>query len=189
MVAGIIAVLAAILSSVLVGAKASGKKASCIGNLSQIGKALTMYATDSDGLAPPYLTRSIKSGTEVQAFGSAEIWRASLLRYAGGEGVFYCPSDTQARTNFEADCFDKANSLFTSYETTPIVNGEIGENKSVVVSVDSPKFENIAYLQDRICMGRNLRDGSLTQTSYHGDRMTVLFMDSHVKHITITDKK
>ncbi len=30
--------------------------------------------------------------------------------------------------------------------------------------------------------------GAWNFTTYHGDRVSVLFLDAHVKHMTITDK-
>lgn len=187
-VAGIMAILAAIIMVVFSSARRAAKKTACMSNLSQIGKALHLYALDSDGFAPPYATRSVSAGGVGVIDGDAQLWRDSLLRYAGSEDVFYCPADQHAKSSFREACIEPGDSVFTSYETTPVVNGEVSSDKRVIVSVDNPKFQNVSYLQDRVCQGRDAT-GKYGYRTYHDAMMSVLFLDGHVKHITITDEK
>ncbi len=186
-VLAIVAIIAALIVSVFTRVKSSANKTVCLSNLSQIGKALALYSGDNSGLAPPYMVRSIISIDGPLVDGNPELWKNSLMLYAKADGIFYCPSDSHSKTDFQPECADRGNSLITSYETTPYVNGDIGENKSVIVSLDNPKYSEISYLQDRVCQGRNMKTGRLVFSTYHGETMNVLFLDSHVKHIKITD--
>jgi prepilin-type N-terminal cleavage/methylation domain-containing protein len=52
-VIAIVAILAAILFPVFAKAKEAAKRASCISNSSQIGKATMMYMGDNDDRIPP----------------------------------------------------------------------------------------------------------------------------------------
>lgn len=88
-VIAIIAILAALLLPMLSRAKASAWRASCAGNLHQIGSALRMYVDDFQKypvfgnpfpLPPPPDPRSI-------------YWDYKLLSYSGNQrGVFMCPA-------------------------------------------------------------------------------------------------
>lgn len=189
-VMAIIVILSGTIATVYVKAKSSAKVTACLSNLSQIGKATLMYAADNDGYAPPTLTRSLFSGPssdemKLTAYGNPEVWKRSLLPYAKMEGVFFCPNDIHARTDFEENCADKENSLFTSYSTVPIVNGDVVENRHVGISFDNPRFAYIPYVTDRVCQGRDYRSGKIAYSSYHGTKQSRLYIDGHVKHAEI----
>lgn len=94
-VIAIIAILAAILFPVFVNAKESARETGCCSNLSQIGKAFTMYVDDNNGRYPigyryrlpnePYIHPK-QSGTWVT-------WDLVLYKYVKNTKVFCCPTD------------------------------------------------------------------------------------------------
>jgi prepilin-type N-terminal cleavage/methylation domain-containing protein len=55
-VIAIIAILAAMLLPSLARSRAQARAILCVGNLSQQGLAIEMYASDNDGILPPHLT-------------------------------------------------------------------------------------------------------------------------------------
>jgi len=83
-VIAIIAILAAILIPALQSAKRKAHTSRCLGNLSQWGKALLLYANDHDQWLPKgrnYTTEdSSYAGTPSNQYGE---WEMLLLRYAG----------------------------------------------------------------------------------------------------------
>lgn len=189
-VTAIILLLCGLIAGIYARAKSAAKVTACLANLSQIGRAATLYAADYDGYAPLTLTKSLYRASsnqdlELLAFGDPALWRQSLMPYVRIESIFYCPSDSRARTELQEACAEPANSLFTSYATVPIVNGDIVENRRIAVSIDAPRFSHIPYVTDRVCQTRDLQTGAIIYTSPHGSKQSRLYIDGHVKHTEI----
>jgi prepilin-type N-terminal cleavage/methylation domain-containing protein/prepilin-type processing-associated H-X9-DG protein len=114
-VIAIIAVLAAIIYPLFARARESGRRASCLSNLRQIGLAVAMYVDDYDGCYPntgdPYLWMGRR-------------WRWPLAPYlaynaardpatpddprhsvGGGRNVLICPSDPTAPTQWDGTSY------------------------------------------------------------------------------------
>src|SRR3972149_2905808 len=101
-VISIIAILAAILLPSLKTARDSAKRASCIGNLKQIGIALLMYCDDNNGWSVPgYKTGGIPSYSDTSQLspymgGVNSLWFNLGVLYQTGYlttslRVFFCP--------------------------------------------------------------------------------------------------
>ena len=88
-VIGIIAILASLLLPALARAKESGKKITCIGNMRQIGYALTQYVGDYNDWVMP----------NNQNDGSVSVWMALVVKLYHNNDIsryktlFLCPSD------------------------------------------------------------------------------------------------
>jgi prepilin-type N-terminal cleavage/methylation domain-containing protein/prepilin-type processing-associated H-X9-DG protein len=81
-VIAIIAILAAILFPVFAQAKEAAKKTSCLSNMKQIGTAVAMYSTDSDGGYPTWLRCTNPQGA-CNAFNwyQEDYWDSIILPY------------------------------------------------------------------------------------------------------------
>ena len=90
-VIAIIAILAAILFPVFSRVRAMGMAADCLSNLSQIGKALKQYCSDSQGYMPPagywYGWNTVEKRPDRNA------WTGRIWTYVGEEkNIFICKS-------------------------------------------------------------------------------------------------
>lgn len=83
-VVAIIAILAAILFPVFAQAKATAKATACMSNLTQMSRAVAMYAGDHDDLTPVtgYMTGPYEFAT----------WHDILDPYVKNKDVWHCPS-------------------------------------------------------------------------------------------------
>ena len=89
-VVGIIAILAAILLPALGGAHEQGRRAHCLANLTQIGKALGIYSNDFSEYLPSHAgwglsdyTYSVDGGTLTPYFGQQGPSRHMVIGYGG----------------------------------------------------------------------------------------------------------
>ncbi|MHB9130624.1 MAG: DUF4349 domain-containing protein [Armatimonadota bacterium] len=77
-VAGIMAVMAAIMFPVFAKAREKSRQTTCTSNLRQIATAIQMYVQD-EGVYP-----------------SADRWAETVLTYVGSPKIFFCPADANA---------------------------------------------------------------------------------------------
>jgi len=110
-VMAIIAILAAIMFPVFARAKEAGYRASCVSNLSQIAKAMKMYAQDNENQFPLFDTPTAPSrefpGSNKYDLNS---WADKLLRgkyINGGKKMLICPA-SKAPSQNPADWDDQA---------------------------------------------------------------------------------
>lgn len=106
----IIAILASLLFPVFSKAREKARQASCQSNLKQIGLAITMYASDYDGILPDpnpnfYLGEGCpggsagadESGTAGGCTGREYSWQAVISTYVKNQQLLVCPSSTQLK--------------------------------------------------------------------------------------------
>jgi prepilin-type N-terminal cleavage/methylation domain-containing protein len=116
-VISIIAILAALLLSAMVSAKARSRQAACINNLRQIGLAFTGFALDHDGKYPmdvperlggssEYITNRLIENTP---FSRDFHHFAALSNEAPNPKVLVCPADRKRRPAENYQTFTNAN--------------------------------------------------------------------------------
>lgn len=118
-VSAVIAIMAAILFPVLAASRERAHQVTCLNNLLQLHKAFMMYATDNDGLIPPYQNASsggrgyIGHTPYIISASHSDLLVSALASYTHFEDIWFCPEDMDARTHrgsFGSDHFD------TSYQ-------------------------------------------------------------------------
>lgn len=194
-VIAIILVVAALSSAVFQTAKGHALRSSCASNLSQIGKALLLYAADNSQLAPPVVATTSHQYQDPQTKRLIPIqndprrWRDLLATYTQSKDVFFCPADPHARSPQTLDTTANPRSNeFTSYDTPFILQSSgwtITPQGIPLFNVDSP-LTKVPYLADIVL----LQPGQPHTQAYtgHGNFMNALYHDGHVKGTTVTDQ-
>ena len=136
---GIIGLLIAILLPILASARASSQGADCLSNLSQIGKAISMYAAEYDDSIPSAPSAYTKEEEVVQGLDVfddpqldhlAHIDRAIqvvLRPYGADPALWRCPLDRieaslRAEKNYPGSWFELCGSSYT-YDDTHALAG------------------------------------------------------------------
>ncbi len=153
-VIAIIAILAAILFPVFARARAQARKTKCISNLRQIGLAMNMYCSDTDGILP-YITPKFSEDP------SKPIITDVLSPYARNREIFRCPSDQQYYK-------DEGS----SYAWLPLFDGQF---------MDEPNFFGVdltdtPYLTDAENSWHGSKDDEFSRNC--------LWLDGHAKFLT-----
>lgn len=91
----IIATLAGLLTPAILLAKGAAKSAACIGNLTQIGRATSLYLADYDDWFPASLDAwaKVHSNFEDEATERVPALHVALSPYVNEPRVFRCPDD------------------------------------------------------------------------------------------------
>jgi prepilin-type processing-associated H-X9-DG protein len=98
-VVGVIAILAGLLLPAFTKAKGSGNRAQCINNLSQIGKALEMYAQDHDGYFPGGCTsQKLTDAARIPVQGL-------LSAYLRNNDLYKCPDEREGLFETEGSSY------------------------------------------------------------------------------------
>ena len=190
-VVAIIVIVAAITFPVFSRAKESAKATACLGNLSQIGKALAMYAIDNDNRFPPYhtidsgpLTRGVPIEEVVEREPGA-MFKKALLPYGLADGQFYCTSDPLARSVVLPPGFISFKYSMT-YEHAILVL----KFKAVNYSFEDFHTEDPAafpYLNESPISFKDVSwpDSNVAHVAVypHGAYAITLFLDGHVKKV------
>ncbi len=151
----IIAILAAILFPVFARAKAAAKKTACISNLSQIGKAISLYMVDSDDQFPHALDASDKFAASI--WDGFPEWQARipymplmhevLQPYVKSKEVFRCPSDdgTYVLDNHFPQPFNTRPSMYQKHGSSYLFRTEIAFRQFTSTSFELPANVNIMF--------------------------------------------
>ncbi len=186
----IVAVLATLISAVIVRSKAGARTTACLQNLRQIGVATEMYASDFDNCFPPYGTHLpspvLIEGGLVDPVATARLWKESLARYGVEETQFFCPDDPYTNPEVSKSLIPNrplahqaggAERLVTSYRVElSVVFIVIGHSRS---AIERPS--ETPYLLDGLVEYKE-------NTPYynHGVRMNGLNVDGSVKSYSNT---
>ena len=117
-VIAIIAILAALLLPALSKAKDTAKSISCSSQLSQIGKSMTMYASDFNDCLPMGLSGGNAYAGLVQVV-NAPISFGLLYDYIKNGRIYYCPSAVECGSENDFQCFKErwgvVGNIYSSY--------------------------------------------------------------------------
>lgn len=102
-VLAVIAIVAAILFPVLARVREKARQTACLSNLSQLGMAISQYASDYDECLPP-----AQNGSGL----SAATWRGIVFSYVKDAKVYACPSN---RYNVNPAIYENAPVIPVSY--------------------------------------------------------------------------
>jgi len=153
-VIAIIAILAAILFPVFARARAQARKTRCISNLRQIGLAMNMYCTDTEGVLP-YVTAKFTADP------SKPVITDVLASYTRNREIFRCPSDQE---------YYKAEG--SSYAWVPLFDGQAMDDPSYL-GID---LTDTPYLLDAESTWHGGKDDEFNRNC--------LWLDGHAKFMT-----
>ena len=164
-VIAIIAILAAILFPVFAQARESARQTTCVSNTKQLVTALTMYASDYDGMSCPCRR------------GRGEPWSDNMLAYSNNKQICRCPNDTRPPT-------DAAGILNPSYAINQRVAGQLmdtfkEDSTQLAAFADHAPVRFGKPMQVAVGPGGNMMTGCLAPR--HRERLCLAFADGHAK--------
>ena len=171
----IIAILAAVLIPILLGARAGGYKAACLTNVRQLLQASTMYASDHDRRLVP--ARLYSGGGSL-----GTTWCVALQPYIKSQALLVCPSDPAPQTVSNSD--DLPHSYGINYDLT-YVTGYGATNVAWAMSA-LPRTSDLVLFFDMKgtagAMGSGYAANRLTRVDErHQQKAIVGYLDGHAK--------
>ena len=177
----------------------------CTNNLSQIGKAVLMYADDYQSWLPCYLTNShhgtfiLKDGSRVPRdyTGKPKEWRDCLAKYTRSNEVFWCPADrfrgqlVQSEDDLHPE--DARRQLYTSYIIARLLylgkpdRVDPAGNLRVRLSALPLGPSRTLYLSDAPWFDGPDTDEMYYVLSQHGIVWNVLLLDGSVRTLRFDD--
>ena len=198
-VIAIISILAALLFPVFARAKEAGKRTKCIGNLRQVGDAITLYVGDYDGIFPHAVDASDKFDPQIWAqypdfqalIPNMPFLTDVLQPYLHSLEVFHCPSDTGTTVldSHFPDPFLSSPSMFQTFGSSYFFRTEIAFRAFTDTSFQLPAETNVLFdgAGHWHGDGRALTSNDDIETVtdlLHGYRYNCLFGDMHVKSLS-----
>ncbi|GMV35970.1 MAG: hypothetical protein AMXMBFR61_04780 [Fimbriimonadales bacterium] len=162
----------------------------CANNLSQIGKAVLMYAGDHSGWLPCHSIQSIKAvdergRMETKVIGRPREWRDALAVYAKSREVFWCPADGYRGKPFVVflDYPEDKSYLYTSYRMAVLAHmrSSWGPSQALAIRLDRTKRgpAETPYIGDAQWWPR---PGSTSWKTFHGGGANALYLDGSVRY-------
>jgi prepilin-type N-terminal cleavage/methylation domain-containing protein/prepilin-type processing-associated H-X9-DG protein len=196
-VISIISILAAIIWPAFAAAREKARQTTCVNNLRQIGMAVQMYASDSNGIFPLGGDPQDLNTNAWQVGYGGQFWPEMrhvpplptlMMPYTSTRNVWRCPSDTGITT----DTLDMGNlpltgNSFLAYGSSYYYHTELAVRHLSIDTVAAYYHGGITQYGSNIPM---LFDGSGT---WHGEanpvwqRYDVVFCDGHVQSMTAVD--
>ncbi|RYX86733.1 type II secretion system protein [bacterium] len=182
-VIAIIGLLAAILFPVFAKARENARRASCQSNLKQIFLAHSMYRDDYDGIFAPC--------AYINPGGGHVEWPELFFPYARNRQIFLCPTDTTSREI----SYGLNTIAFADAEFIPPIGINLGGIRMDAVSLyvmacESGGDDNFTTTRHDswkvVPPSKSLQfDGDSRPSSQHFERSNVLFLDGHVKSLSL----
>ncbi len=183
-VIAIIAILAGLILPVYFTARGEAYQISCISNLRQIGMAIEMYASDSNGLYPWAVDPTDRYTPQIwngypqfqQEIPYMPMLQDVLQPYIRNRQIFDCPADSGYQVeDFTGFPLNASPSSFQAFGTSYNYRTEIAFRHAGDASFSDPS--NLNVLMD--ASGR--WHGGLILDQY---RYNVLYADQHVKNLS-----
>ena len=174
------AILAALVSAVLLKGVFAAKSQSCLSNLQTISHSLELYRSDADGMFPPYALQDFSAMKERQVD-----FKRSLGLYGATDDKFYYPLDSHKRTQFLGEFYSFQN---TSYWMPLEVYfaAAAGADEAMVFNPSTvAKPAEMPILADQSWIVEQEGGQRIRQTA-HKDRLNVLHLDGHVKSLPVS---
>jgi prepilin-type N-terminal cleavage/methylation domain-containing protein/prepilin-type processing-associated H-X9-DG protein len=202
-VIAVIAILASILFPVITKAKEKARQATCMSNMSQLGKAMTMYAGDydsrfcplmmtdfsqwyNDSTSPRVTDNNLPGAHYLTSVGYGldhyYTWMDFINKYVDDWRVFACPSqslDQLPGYGYNAGISGYARGRFTdsAFNPVPVDMGEIKRSSDVMVLLDFSTSESLyPYPNGNF-------DFYGMSIALHNDGCNVAYADGHCKWI------
>ena len=163
-VIAIIAILAAVLFPVVAQAREKARQSACASNLSQIGRATTLYAQDWDETFPD--STGVLRGKS---------WVDQLAKYTGTRDLHRCPSDD---SDFSPESKHLTSYVANNYFTDGRSLSDVKNPSGLIYASEAAR----GLTGDHYHPGRG-RDNMLRELDpkRHTGVSNYLFVDSHVK--------
>lgn len=176
-VTAIVIVLAGLITTVAIRAKASGRGSACASNLEQLGKALCLYTADHDDSVPPFASWDTTTNQSMPE-NSQQHLMAALKHYGGTDSIWHCPLGSPGWPQQVAWDAVTADEYIVPGATAALMfNDQEGHFAHVPTLSSLPP--SAIYLCDP-----EVRTDSPHFKSPHGeDQANALFFDDHVKVI------
>jgi type II secretory pathway pseudopilin PulG len=190
-VTAIIIVLASIVFVAVGGVKNQTAFISCQSNLSQLGKAMNLYANDHDGYCPPIRTDDAIlniSGTEtpVVVKGDQKRWVNLHNLYLKETRIFFCKADTKAGLSTPFQTIDGSRSNeFTSYASGAPIDWTVLSSGVAFVNLNVVD-KKVPYATDVVAKHLDASKKPPIFTS-HGNWITELYFDGSARKVKLTD--
>lgn len=209
-VMAIIGILAAMLFPVFVQAQERAQQASCLSNLSQMGRALMMYVQDydekfhdaNDDPATKSVNEAIRPEPAGNGFGAKNInpystWPWFYGPYLKNTQIFDCPTSPDKTINLPNDNWGYDGNYGYNYDG---LSRSVGEPSRILAEIEYPA-ETFVFFDNgdtTICAGDNDWAGFLENLDLnwnskkeaairHQGRSNVTFADGHAKSVKADD--
>lgn len=179
----IVAVLAALVTSVFFVARGSARATSCIGNLQNLDKAYRLYQGDNDGRYPPYAWLAVKGVTERQ-----DEFLQSLKPYGVDELIAFCPADGHKKSEFIGEWHSFKYSSYVLVDINLAIKSTVEPGNHVYLTPEVVK-DPAATVQslDQTWIAEDAKSGKSERFSAHGKRSNGLYVDGHIKSLPFSD--
>ena len=188
-VIAIIAILAAILFPVFATVKERGRQIKCLGNLKQLGTAMSLYCDSNNGCLPN--ARTMNTGGDPRLCwegsygvgGAVKVELGQLYKYTRNTAIYQCPTDFRMKAEAVAapNNVNYPLSYSMNYRLSIDVQNHQYDNRNPSTSA---RQKDVVLL---IHEGRNtINDGDFMwevgydlPTNIHNGGTTMVFIDGH----------
>lgn len=180
---GIIAVVAGITASVYRSASAGAKNAACLNNLSQIGRAASLYMADHDETLPPIILH-VDLITMADSSDIPDRYKKMMGAYGTTDELWFCPLDPltnlaasrSSRPRRPLPNITSLGRVHTSYcHNLGLLRYAKNDRLVTLSEIENPSSE-VHLMDDAIEVDESPRR-ALTA---HGERANAVFFDAHV---------
>ncbi len=179
-VSAIVCVLAGILTSVFMVARASARATNCMANLVNIDRAFKLYQGDYDGRFPPHPWLEVHGMTPRR-----QEFIESLAAYKIKDLV-WCPSDSHEQSGFIGEWHDFMHSSYVLTDINLAMLSKKESNDFVHLSADwvAAPATTVQSL-DQTWIVKNEEDGTRSRHSAHGKKVNAIYVDGHAKALPV----